>query len=127
MAEKFKFKHMKSPAWAADSQSSVYFRVFWFSEEGEHEIGYVGFQDNDFGRGLCRNMCYKTYEPFRSKGLTKAYIKQIVQSRFLDLDCIRAKTPQSNIASQKVLEYAGFENRGSRDDGESFGYTWKAF
>ena len=119
----FKFKHMKSPAWASDSQNSVYFRVIY----EEQDIGYIGFQENDFGRGLSRNMCYKTYEPFRGKGLTKEYVKCFVEDRILDLDCIRAKTPVDNIASQKILEYAGFENRGLRDEGEKIGFTWKAF
>ena len=127
MAEKFRFEHMKSPAWAADSQNSVYFRVFWEKENESYDIGYIGFQENDFGRGLSRNMCYKTYEPYRRKGLTKEYVKYFVKNRILDLDCIRAKAPVDNIASQKILEYAGFENRGSRDDGEKIGYTWKAF
>lgn len=119
----FKFKHMKSPAWASDSQNSVYFRVIY----EEQDIGYIGFQENDFGRGLSRNMCYKTYEPYRGKGLTKEYVKCFVENRILDLDCIRAKTPVDNIASQKILEYAGFENRGLRDEGEKIGFTWKAF
>ncbi len=119
----FKFKHMKSPAWASDSQNSVYFRVIY----EEQDIGYIGFQENDFGRGLSRNMCYKTYEPYRGKGLTKEYVKCFVENRILDLDCIRAKTPVDNIASQKILEYAGFENRGLRDEGEKVGFTWKAF
>ena len=129
MAKKdiFKFRHMKSPAWASDSMNSVYFKVIWEAEGNEYDIGYIGFQENDFGRGLCRNMCYKTYEPFRGKGLTKEYVKYFVENRILDLDCIRAKTPKDNIASQRVLEYAGFENRGSRDEGEKIGYTWKAF
>lgn len=127
MVEKFKFKHMRCPAWASDSQNSIYFRVYLVSENKAEDIGYIGFQENDFGRGLCRNMCYKTYEPFRGQGLTKAYVKQFVDDRVLDLDCIRAKVPKDNIASQKVLEYAGFENRGSRDEGSAFGYTWKAF
>ena len=126
---KFRFKHMKSPAWCADSENSVYFKVFCTpSEENEElEIGYIGCQGNDFGRGLCNNFCYKTFEDFRNRGLTKEYVRYFIESRVLDLDCIRAKVPKDNIASQKVLEYAGFENRGSRDDGEKFGYTWKAF
>lgn len=117
---------MRSPAWCAYPETSVYFRVFWLSESGETEIGYIGCQENDFGRGLCNNFCYKTFENFRNKGLTKAYVEQFVSDRIMDFDCIRAKVPRDNIASQKVLEYAGFENRGKRDDGR-FGYTWKAF
>lgn len=120
--ENFIYKHMRSPAWASDSVYSVYFKVIY----NDKEIGYIGFQDNDFGRGLCRNMCYKTFEEYRGKGLTKKYVKNFLDKRILDLDCIRAKVPTDNIASQKVLEYAGFENRGYRDD-DKYGYTWKAF
>jgi len=119
----FKFTHMKSPAWAADSQNSVYFKVICDGVE----IGYIGFQGNDFGRGLCNNMCYKTFEPYTNKGLTKEYVKYFIENRILDLDCIRAKTPKNNIASQKILEYAGFEKRGSRDEGKNYGFTWKSF
>ena len=126
MSEKFRFKHMRSPAWCACSETSIYFRVFWITKEGEKEIGYIGCQDNDLGRGLCNNFCYKTFDDFRNKGLTKAYVKQFVSDKVLDLDCIRARTPRDKIASQKVLEYAGFENRGKRDDGK-FGYTYHAF
>ena len=113
---------MKSPAWCCDSMNSIYFKVFYEDEE----IGYIGCQENDLGRGLCNNFCYKTFEPFREKGLTKAYVKEFIENRVLDFDCIRAKVPRDNIASQKVLEHAGFENRGKREDNR-YGYTWKAF
>lgn len=117
---------MKSPAWCANSETSIYFRVIMITNGKEEEIGYIGCQENDLGRGLCNNFCYKTFEPYRGQGFTKAYVKQFISDRILDFDCIRAKTPKDNIASQKVLEYAGFENRGKRDDGK-YGYTWKAF
>lgn len=121
---KFKFKHTKSPAWCADSAKAVYFNVY---NENDENIGYIGCQENDFGRGLINNFCYKTFENFRNKGLTKAYIKEFIDEKILDVECVRAKVPIDNIASQKVLEYAGFENRGKRDKGEKIGYTWKAF
>ena len=122
----FRFQHMKSPAWCADSMNSIYFKVFAKTDGKEHEIGYIGCQDNDLGRGLCNNFCYKTFEPYREKGLTKAYVKEFIENKVLDFDCIRARVPRDNIASQKVLEYAGFENRGKREDGK-YGFTWKAF
>lgn len=119
---KFKFQHMKSPAWCADSMNSIYFKVFY----EDNEIGYIGCQENDLGRGLCNNFCYKTFEPYREQGLTKEYVKEFIENKVLDFDCIRARVPRDNIASQKVLEFAGFENRGKREDNR-YGYTWKAF
>lgn len=119
---KFKFQHMKTPAWSCDSANSIYFKVIC----NETEIGYIGCQENDLGRGLCNNFCYKTFESFRNQGLTKAYIGQFIKDKVLDFDCIRAKVPRDNIPSQRVLEANGFENRGKRDDGK-YGYTWKAF
>lgn len=124
----FEFKHTKSPAWCADSAHSIYFKVFLKTDNSSvEEIGYIGFQENDFGRGLCNNMCYRTYDSFRNKGLTKKYIKEFLDEKILNLECIRAKTPKNNIASQKVLEYAGFEKMGPREEGAKIGYTWKAF
>ena len=119
----FTFKHMRSPGWASGAESSIYFKVVYNNEE----IGYIGCQECDWGRGIINNLCYKTFEPHRGKGLTKAYIKEFVDSSFLDVDVVRAKVPRDNIASIKVLEYAGFENRGKRDEGTKFGFTWKRF
>ena len=113
---------MKTPAWSCDSANSIYFKVIC----NETEIGYIGCQENDLGRGLCNNFCYKTFESFRNQGLTKAYIGQFIKDKVLDFDCIRAKVPRDNIPSQRVLEANGFENRGKRDDGK-YGYTYHAF
>ena len=122
----FRFQHMKSPAWCADSMNSIYFKVFTKIDDEEHEIGEIVCQENDLGRGLCNNFCYKTFEPYRNQGFTKMYVKKFIEDKILDFDCIRAKVPRDNIASQRVLEYAGFENRGKREDNR-YGFTWKAF
>lgn len=118
----FKFKHMRSPGWASTAENSLYFKVVYNDEE----IGYIGCQENDWGRGIINNLCYKTFEQYRNRGLTKAYIKEFIDSKILDVDVIRAKVPRDNFASIRVLEYAGFENRGKRDDNK-YGFTWKRF
>ena len=118
----FTFKHMRTPGWASGSDTAVYFKVLY----NNNEIGYIGCQENDWGRGIINNLCYKTFEAYRNQGLTKAYIKEFIESKVVDVDVIRAKVPRDNIASQKVLEYAGFENKGKREDNR-YGFTWKAF
>lgn len=100
----FYFKHIKTPAWA--KSEDIYFLVIKDNEE----YGYIGLQDVNFIKGVCENLCYKTHKKFRGKKESKYYLKEFLYSWCpFDFDIIKARVNEDNIASQKMLEFCGFE------------------
>jgi RimJ/RimL family protein N-acetyltransferase len=99
----FGYRYMRTPPWAGDED--IYFMV----TIDNNEIGYIGLQELNFKTGVCGNLCYKTRESYRKQGLTKEYVKMFITKACpFNFVAIYAKVFNSNVASQKILDYSNF-------------------
>ena len=101
----YTFKHMKTPGWSP-VEFSIYHAVI---DENDEIIGYIGLQDLDLARGICGNLCYKTDINHRGKGKSKQYLKEFLELDIYDIDVYKACVMDTNVASRKMLEFAGFK------------------
>jgi [ribosomal protein S5]-alanine N-acetyltransferase len=89
-------------------------RRYWLIDVGGALAGDIEFNQIDRGTWQTANVGYLVDEPFRGRGVATAALRLVIREAFdeLRLHRLDAGVLLSNLASQRVLEKAGFRRIG---------------